>query len=45
VTESWAERRLAVSVEKLSNHGHEGEHDSDKAVLVDSNIYHLRSLC
>lgn len=41
VSKGRAERGLAITVEELSAHGHEGKDDADEAVLVDTNVYDL----
>jgi hypothetical protein len=43
MTKCWAERGLAVSIEKLSDHSHEGEENADEAVLIHANIDNLSS--
>jgi hypothetical protein len=41
VSKGWAERRLAVTVQKLGEHGHEGKNYADETVLVDTHVYDL----
>jgi hypothetical protein len=41
VGKDWAERRVAVALEELRYHGHEGKEDADGAILENPDIDHL----